>query len=103
MEPILLQCLILRSAEICESSVRCSLFWIARQRDWTKLLIRSVRVKDKTSKGVRAMASETLEKYLAHIGGQIIESFKNLLNSAKVHRTICQPCTNILVQSGWFL
>lgn len=49
------------------------------------------------------MASDTLEKYLAHIGGQIIESLKNLLNSAKVHRTICQPCTNILVQSGWFL
>lgn len=46
------------------------------------------------------MASETLEKYFAQIGGQIIEGLKNFLNSAKIDRAISQCCTNILVQSG---
>jgi len=49
------------------------------------------------------MASDALDNYLAQIGGQIIEGLDNLLNSAKVHRSISQPCTNFLVQSGWFL
>lgn len=62
-----------------------------------------MRVKDQGSKGVRVMASETLEKYFAQMGGQIIEGLKNLFNSAKIDRVISQSCTNILVQSGWFL
>ena len=41
---------------ISESSMRCSLLWNARQRDWTKLLIRSLRAKDNQSKGVRVIA-----------------------------------------------
>lgn len=49
------------------------------------------------------MASEALEKYLAQIGGQIIEGLKNRLNSAKVDRAISQLCANILVWSRWFL
>lgn len=49
------------------------------------------------------MASEALEKYLAQIGGQIIEGLKNRLNSAKVERAISQLCANILVCSEWFL
>jgi len=43
------------------------------------------------------MASDALDNYLAQIGGQIIEGLDNLLNSAKVHRSISQPCTNFLV------
>lgn len=49
------------------------------------------------------MASDALENYLAQIGGQIIEGLDNLLYSAKVYRSISQPCTNCLAQSGWIL
>jgi hypothetical protein len=40
-----------------------------RRDDWTKVLIRCLKSKDKEQRGVTVMASDALEKYMAQSGG----------------------------------
>eukprot|EP00253_Pinus_taeda_P024810 PITA_24810 len=78
----------------------CNQVHPAGEDEWTKLLIRSLKSKDKEARGVSVMASEALENYIAQSGGRFQQTVEYRTVSLIVPR-LTEVLINILL-TAWF-
>lgn len=69
--------------------------------DWTKVLIRSLKSKDKEERGVTVMASDCLQKYMDRSGGTPFLETEEYNNISLIVPRLTEVVVNLIL-TGWF-